>query len=217
MNRTPNRPRASTELLSVSRHPPRRRRFAGRALVGFVAVFLSVTLVGQPAWAHGGQSATEGYVMVQQALSYLVNDSSPTGTANALGKVDEALAAADQDGVNVAEVQQAKSALSAGDTAAARKLLQTSISDAVAALKPAVGEETGTSIMLPPFTQGPISVTGWVFLLLSALVAIGGAILAMLFRPREGMRQLRRDILAADGRRSPSPQLNSNGRDHDDH
>ena len=74
-------------------------------------VFLSLSLVGQFAWAHGGESAAEGYVMVQQALSYLVNDPSPAGTKNALMKVDEALVAKDQDGVAVAEVRQAKTAL----------------------------------------------------------------------------------------------------------
>lgn len=110
--------------------------------------------------------------MVQQALSYLFNDYSPVGTANAVGDVNEALAADDQDGVDVADVQRAKIALTAGDTAADRRLLQGSFPEAVGALKPAVGEETGTTIMVPPFTQGALAVTDWIFLLLSVPIAL---------------------------------------------
>ena len=215
MNCTTNNPLVRTERFSG--RPRRRRRNLARVLVGFVAVFLSVTLVGQPTWAHGGDPSTEGYVIIQQALSYLVNDSSPVGTENAMVKVDEALAADDQDGVDVAEVQEARSALAAGDTVAARTLLQDSIAEAIADLKPAVGEETGTTTVMPPFTQGPRTLTDWVFLVLSILVALGGAILALLFRPREGMRELRRDILAGDGAGDRSPRLTSTRGDHDAH
>ncbi|MDQ6751847.1 MAG: hypothetical protein M3017_00160 [Actinomycetota bacterium] len=198
------------------RYRRRAARFRRRSLVGFLVVFLSVTLVGQPAWAHGGQSPTEGYVMVQQALSYLVNEPSPAGTAEALTKVDAALAAKDQDGVAVAEVQQAKTDLMNGNTQSGRALLQGSIAEAAAALKPAVGEETGTTIMVAPFVSGgSLTVTDWVFLVLSVLVAIGGTILAVRFRPPEGMRDLRRDILGAEGLRHQSSQLKSNGRDND--
>ncbi|MCY0906411.1 hypothetical protein OS914_16180 [Arthrobacter sp. H14-L1] len=154
--------------------------------------------------------------MVQQALSYLVNDSSQAGTTQALAKVDEALAAKDQDGVAVADVEQAKTDLMNGDTKSGRALLQGSIAEAVAALKPAVGEETGTTIMVAPFeSRGSLTVTDWVFLVLSVLIAIGGTILAVRFRPPEGMRDLRRDILGAEGLRHQSPQPKSNGRDHD--
>jgi len=188
------------------------RRFAFSSLV---MVFLSVAVFGQPAWAHGGDSSAEGYVMVQQALSYLVNDPSPTGTAIALTKVDEVLAAEDQDGVDVAEVLQAKASLTAGDTQSGRDLLQESITAAVAEFKPAVGVETGTSTVMAPFAQGPLAVTNWVFLILSVLVAIGGIVLAVRFRPHESLRDLRRDILGAEGLRKRSSQPRSNGRGND--
>lgn len=188
------------------------RRFAFFSLV---LAFLSVSVVGAPAWAHGGPGTTEGYVIVQQALSYLVNDTSPAGTMKAMEKVDELLANEDQDGVAVADVEQAKAALSAGDTKTAQTLLQGSITEAVAALKPAVGEETGTTTMLAPFTQGPPTVTDWVFLVLSVLAALGGALLAMWLRPREGLRELSRDILASNGTRHDSSHLESNGSDND--
>ncbi|WP_315913557.1 hypothetical protein [Arthrobacter sp. lap29] len=192
------------------------RPYGRRSLVGILVVFLSLTMVGQPAWAHGGQSPTEGYVMVQQALSYLVTDPSPAGTAQALTKVNDALAAKDQDGVAVAEVKQAKADLMNGDTNSGRALLQGSIKEAIAALKPAVGEETGTTIVVAPFVPpATLTVTAWVFLALSVLVAIGGTILAIRFRPSEGMRDLRRDILGAKGLRHQSSHRESTGRDKD--
>ncbi len=216
MNRTVHSFLTIADRLRPVRFRPRLDRFGRRSLVGFLVVFLSVALVGQPAWAHGGQSPTEGYVMVQQALSYLVNDPSPAGTTQALMKVDEALAAKDQDGVAVAEVKQAKTDLMNGDTKSGRALLQGSIKEAVAALKPAVGEETGTTIMVAPFVpHGALTGTAWVFLVLSVLVTIGGTILAVRFRPPEGMRDLRRDILGAEGLRHQSSQRESNGRDND--
>lgn len=209
-------------LPTVSGHirPVRRHnwldKFGRRSLVGFLMVFLSVTLVGSPAFAHGGESSAEGYVMVQQALSYLVTDSTPAGTAQALMKVDEVLAAKDQDGVAVAEIKQAKADLINGDTKSGRVILQGSIKEAIAALKPAVGEETGTTIVVAPFVP-PSTLTGtaWVFLAFSVLVAIGGTVLAIRFRPQEDMRDLRRDILGAEGIRHQSSQHESTGRDND--
>lgn len=131
--------------------------------------------------------------MVQQALSYLVND--PASTAGALAMVDKALSAPDQDGVAVPTVQAAKTALQAGNTDQARILLQDSITAAVAALKPAVGEQTGTTTVLPPLPpRSGLSGTDWLFLALSALVAVGGILLSVLFRPHESLRDLRRDI-----------------------
>ncbi|MBN9151131.1 MAG: hypothetical protein KF739_00825 [Cryobacterium sp.] len=187
------------------------RRFAFFSLV---LALLGVSVVGPPAWAHGGDGVTEGYVIVQQALSYLVNDTSPAGTMKALEKVDEVLIAEDQDGVDVAEVEQAKTALSAGDTKTAQTLLQGSITEAVAALKPAVGEETGTTTMLAPYAQGPLTGTDWAFLVLSVLAAVGGTILAMWLRPRQGLRELRHDILAGEDKTQSTP-LESKGSESD--
>lgn len=68
-------------------------------------------------------------------------------------------------------------------------------------MKPAVGEETGTSVMAAPYSSSGLDGTGWVFLVLSAIVAIGGTILASWLRPPEGLRDLSRDILGAQGLR----------------
>lgn len=177
-----------------------------------VAAF-AVVAVGPPAQAHGGQSADEGYVIVQQALTYLVDESGKAGTTEALMKVDAALAAKDQDGVAIAKVRQAKTALQAGDSAAARVLLQDSISEAVNALKPAVGNQTGTKTVLNPFpSRGPFSLTEGMILALSVLVLAAGVVLAVRFRPREGLRELGRDISGVKGLRHEGPEATSTGR-----
>jgi hypothetical protein len=176
-----------------------------------------------PAWADGGDPLDEGYVIVQQALSYLVNDASAAGTTEALMngttealmKVDEALAADDQDGVDVAVLREAKTALQAGDTAAGRELLQESITAAVTALAPATGEETGTTIVLGPLSdRAPFSITKWILLASSLVVAAVGVWLATLFRPRESLKELSRDILAGQELSSLSA-IASNEGNHD--
>ncbi len=177
---------------------------------------LGGAVVAQPASAHGGDAGTEGYVMVQQALGHLFHDSGPVGTADSLMKIDEALAAADQDGVAVAEVRQAKTALEAGKTAEARALLQGSITEAVAALKPAIGEETGTRVVLGPLPpRGTLSGTDWAFLVLSLLVALVGAVLAILFRPRESLRDLRHTLSPHRASTQTSPEQHLPGKNHD--
>ncbi|TDW28884.1 hypothetical protein EDD25_0543 [Cryobacterium psychrophilum] len=140
--------------------------------------------------------------MVQQALTYLVNEPGQSGTTEALMKIDAVLTAEDQDGVDVATVTEAKAALQAGDAAAARVLLQDSITEAVNALQRAVAQQTGTKIVLEPFpSRGPLTVTEWMILALSALVLAVGFVLAVRFRPSEGLRELGRDISGAKGMR----------------
>lgn len=216
MNQTIDRPTAIN--VGTCSTPQRRptRKLRRLAVWGFLVAVLSVGLLGQPAWAHGGEDTTEGYVFVHRALSYLVNDPSPDGIANALEATNEALANEDQDGVAVADLEQAKTALEVGDTATAELLLQSSIAEAIAELEPAVGDETGTTVMLAPFTRSPLAdSTDWLFLALSALAAVGGALLAMRLRPREGLKELRRDILAnQDKPRQPSEsESNGSGKD----
>lgn len=176
---------------------PEGLRLRSTALLVAILAALGSTFAASPASADGGQSAEEGYVMVLQALSFLVNDTGPDGSAQAGAMVEDALAAEDQDGVDVTTLEQARTALEDGDTEQARTLLQDSIAEAVAGLEPAVGEETGTTEMLPPLTsQDALSVTDWVFLALSALVATAGIALAVLFRPTESLRELRETITA---------------------
>ena len=152
-------------------------------------------LMTSPAWAHGGDETLEGYLLVQQALGHLAHDTSHEGMDLAMEKVDDALAAKDQDGVSVQEVTQAKAALEAGQVVKARTLLQDSIKDALSELPPATGIETGTTIVSPE-QPGRDGLTGqdWLFLIGSAVLVAVGAILAYRFRPRDSVATLRRQL-----------------------
>jgi hypothetical protein len=131
-------------------------------------------------------------------------------------RVDNALAAKDQDGVNLPTLVQAKADLKAGNADAARPLLQESISAAVAALKPATGEQTGTKTVVPPFQgNGSLSGMDWVLLILSGLAALGGAVLVYLLRPKENLDAIGRDILAARARLANMSSVPSSGRADD--
>ena len=138
--------------------------FALRCKIAAAIVMTTVlTLVAAPAWAHGGQSPKEGYVMVQQAISFLANEPDAKGTSEALVRVDDALNAEDQDGVDIPVLEQAKAALNAGNADGARPLLQSSIKAAVASLKPATGDETGGGwcrVFLPAPPSGELGRTG---------------------------------------------------------
>ncbi len=76
------------------------------------------------AQAHGDDESQEGYVLVQQALAHLAHNAGDEGINLAMEKVDDALMTEDQEGVNVAEVEQGMQALEAGQVDEARTLLQ---------------------------------------------------------------------------------------------
>ncbi len=177
-----------------------RRSWAG-ALVGILLAMAGI-MSASPAWADGGGETTEGYQLVQQALGHLAHDTSDYGMSLAMEKIDDALATPDQQGVDVDGLKQAQAALEAGQVDEARALLQRSITEAVGKLKPATGEETGTTLVLSPL-QGRASLTGrdWGFLVASALFLVLGAMLATRYRPHDNVRALRRRL----GPPSPRP------------
>lgn len=156
---------------------------------------LGGALFASPAWAHGEGESEEGYLLVQQALGHLAHDKTSDGIMLAMEKIDDALDAEDQEGVDLAELRQAKAALEAGQTEQGRALLQHSISEAVSQLEPATGDETGTTVVLDALPGGG-SLTGadWGVLATSvALVLLGGG-LAWHFGPADSVRQLRRRL-----------------------
>lgn len=129
--------------------------------------------------------------MVQQAVGYLANEP-VSGVMPALEKIDAALAAPDQDGVSVADVQRAKSELQAGKVAQGRALLQASIAAALSTVKPATGDQTGTTVVLDALpSRSGLTGEDWGFLALSVLAILGGLLLAYLFRPHQSVRELR--------------------------
>jgi hypothetical protein len=151
------------------------------------------------ALAHGGDESEEGYVLVQQALAHLAHDTTHVGMDLAMEKLDDALAAEDQDGVAVAEVERAKRALEADQVGRARSLLQRSIRDALSDLPPAVGEQTGTTVVAPALEgRGDLTGRDWWFLAMSFAALVAGVALAYRFRPPDTVAGLRRQ-LSADG------------------
>lgn len=150
---------------------------------------------GSPAWAHGNDATMEGYLLVQQALGHLAHATASEGVMPAMERIDDALKAKDQEGVNVTEVQQAKSALEAGHIKQAQTLLQDSISQAISQFKPATGEQTGTTIVLNPLPgRGSLTNTDWGFQVVSLLLILVGLTLSWLFRPPENIHELRRKL-----------------------
>jgi hypothetical protein len=74
-------------------------------------------------------------------------------------------------------------------------MLQNSIKEAMQALPPAKGNETGTTRVDPtlPGRQG-LQGLDWAFLVLAVAVVAVGLVLAIRFRPHESLRQLRRQL-----------------------
>jgi len=181
------------------------------AAVLLACFFLVGGIVAAPlASAHEGDPSSEGYLLVQQALGHLVHD--PGNIGPALEKIDAALAAPDQDGVSVAELEQAKAALQTGNSTQGRVLLQESISVALSTLRPATGEETGTTVLLDPLPpRSGLTGADWGILTVSMLAVLTGLVLAYMFRPAENVHELRL-LLAWKHRRQEVPPKHERSR-----
>jgi hypothetical protein len=161
-------------------------------LVVVAALALAPVTLTATAQAHGDDETQEAYVLVQQALAHLAHNAGLEGIHLAMEKVGDALETEDQEGVDVAEVEQGMHALEAGQADEARTLLQDSIADAVAGRPLATGYETGTSLV-PVELPGrePLTGSDWLVLVLSLGVAGLGVWLSVRFRPRESVGALR--------------------------
>lgn len=180
-------------MRTTSRSSARGTRWA--QVVSVVVVILGSVAFASPAWAHGAGETKEGYLLVQQALGHLAHDSSMTGVDLAQEKINDTLATTDQQGVDISLVKQAQEALTAGDVEAGRALLQESITEAVSALAPATGEETGTGVIASDLPgRGALAGRSWVFLVLSVLLAVAGTALAVRYRPAHTVRALGRRL-----------------------
>lgn len=171
------------------------RRQVWKGLLLVVALLFGGLLSASPAWSHGNDEIMEGYLLVQQALGHLAHATGSEGIMPAMEKIDDALKAQDQEGVNLVELQQAKSLLEAGQIGQSQILLQQSISQAISQFKPATGEQTGTTIVLNPLQgRGVLTNTDWGFLTVSIFLLLLGLALAWLFRPPENIRELRQKL-----------------------
>lgn len=194
-----------------TRHPVSRPLRRTCAAVLLACLCLAGGVISAPlASAHEGDPSSEAYLLVQQALGHLVHD--PGNLGPALEKIDAALAAPDQDGVSLADLEQAKAALQAGDSARGRALLQDSITVALSTLKPATGGETGTRVVLDPLPpRGGLTGADWGFLTVSMLAILTGLLLAYVFRPHKNVRELRL-LLAWKHRRQNLPPKHERSR-----
>lgn len=158
-----------------------------------MAIGLLVTSASvSAAWGDGEGETTEGYLLVQQALGHLAHDPGMSGMEAANEKVNDALTTKDQEGVDVAELRRGKAALEAGNVVRARSLLQDSIQEALGALPPATGNQTGTR-QIPPELPGRtgLHAQDWMLIAASVLALVLGVWLSVLFRPDETIRTLR--------------------------
>ena len=161
-----------------------------------VAVALTGTaLLALPgrASAHRDDESAEAGVLIRQAIALIVN--TPDDLMAAAEKVDDALAAPDQEGVDIELVDEAARALADGDVHEARALLERSIgarphlgdTDPVQigeAPPLATGAQTGVDVVtdaLPPDRD----LTSWDWLVLAGLAGLGaiGVWLSVRFRP----------------------------------
>lgn len=167
------------------------RRLVLIALLAGIVVFSSTA----PARADGVGETDNGSLLVQQALSLLAFDSSDAGIEAALEKIDDALTTDEQEGIDIAMLEQAQAILEDGDVAQARPLLQESIAEAMADVPPATGGETGTTIVSEEL-MGRGSLTGQdIGLLLASIAVLGlGLWLSWRFRPTDTVAALRERI-----------------------
>ena len=165
-----------------------------RTVVAAVIAVAVLLLSSAPAFAHGDGESDKAGDLVRQAIAHIVHD--PKNTMAAAEKVDDALNAADTEGVDMALVAQASDALKQGDGHLARTLLERSIGARphlggndplpIRQVPPlATGSETGIDVVTDPLAL-PGGQTGGDWATLAAMVALGalGVYLVVRFRPR---------------------------------
>lgn len=168
----------------------RRRHRSVRLRRGFAIAIsvLALSAPAAPAFAHGEGDSAQSRVLVVDALSYLANRPSDYMDM-AMDKIGDALEAPDRAGVDLAKVTAAQRAMDAGDMMRTRALLEASLKPLT---RPVVGMDTGTVSMPDPMSGH----TDWssvaaVYAGLSALLMLIGLVLAVRWRPRESIKQLR--------------------------
>lgn len=176
-----------------------RRQGARRRAVLVGAMVVALLIAAPPAFADGGTESTEAHELVQQAIANMTNNPGDVQIEIAMEKVGDALETSDQEGVNVAQLEQAQAVLESGDVEQARSLLQDSISEAMSARAPAVGEETGTTIVHDAL-PGRVGLAGvdMGFLIASIVLLVVGVALSWRFRPRESVSTLRARLTRPD-------------------
>lgn len=170
-----------------------------RAVRGFAALLagLALTLLSAaPALANGSGESVVARELVSQALGLIANRQ-PTMVVKE--KIDDAIKAPVQAGVNRSLIMQAMGALDRGDVGTTRTLLERAMTaqpGAPPTAAPVVGEETGTTIVLDELsTRGDLQIGQWALLAGSLIVLVLGVVLAVRYRPPQSVRRLRRQLV----------------------
>jgi len=173
------------------------RRRPGLIVSGVVALLIPVAASGV-AWAHGEES-DESAVLVEQSVALIANNAYEDQVAE---RIDDALMAPHKEGVDLAKVRQAQDLIEQPGYGAAvsrqvKGLLLDSLggklpSSAPKSGRPAVGDETGTRVVLEEFRPARgISNGGDAVLVGLGAAAIGGGLwLSRRLRPPHTLREL---------------------------
>ncbi len=161
-------------------------------MVGLFVAAL-VFLTAAPASAHEGDEGTEAFLFVRQAVALIVN--TPDDRDAIADKINDAIEAPDDHGVDVALVEQARTALEAEDIHQARTLLEQSIgaSPHLGTADPAgvgdhVDDQPEEEAVVEPFldpldTSKPLSGSDWTVLATAGVLAAAGLASATATRP----------------------------------
>jgi len=173
-------------------------------------------LPGGVANTHEGEEEVPASDAVRQAIAYIVN--TPDDMDVIVDKVTDAAETDDHEGVDIALVEQAKSALERDDMMSARSLLQRSIGarpdvsgtevhpilqvpKGSATVELATGEQTGTNVIVDTLAgRGDLTGADVVLLGIAAALALAGAFLARRWRPHDTIRALRRRFVTPTGK-----------------
>lgn len=180
----------------------------GVRLAAASAVSVLSLAVPAVAFAHGDEGEVPARESVLQAIAYVVN--TPSDMDMITDKLTDAKESADQEGVDVAEVDQAMQALEKGDMPRVRLLLEESIGARAdltgldvrhvlqvapggSTVSLATGEQPGTLIVTDELSgRGSWTGTDSALIGIAAAAAAGGMLLGWRFRPTHSIHQLRR-------------------------
>lgn len=192
---------------------PRASSAAARFAVAAAVSLLSLA-VPASAFAHGDEGGVPARESVLQAIAYVVN--TPDDMDMITDKLNDAKESQDQEGVDIAEVDQALQALDKGDMPQVRLLLEQSIgaradlsgldvrhvlqvAPGASTVSLATGEQPGTQIVTDELTgRGALTGGDAALIAIAAVAAAAGALLGWTFRPAHSVHALRRQAAHAD-------------------
>ena len=191
--------------------PQRHRAFRVLAVLA-LAGGLSVP---QAAFGHGDETDVPARDSVLQAIALVVN--TPDDVDAITDKLDDAKASTEPDGVDLADVDLAMTALRAGDMPRVRTLLEAAIGAkadlagldvrhvlqvpaGLPVISLATGEQAGTLVVTDELPgRGPLDGGDAGLLAAAAVAAVAGIVLSVRYRPTHSIHTLRSDAGPREG------------------